>query len=106
MSAGTTPVSKSSELAPGEYLQSWPFNGLTREQAEKQAILELTLQRFADDMGVALGEVGKIVERITDAFRRIGLVAGEQPTDPRERALQARRNRGTGPAAPKAWHKR
>lgn len=106
MSAGTSPVSKPSELAPGKCLQAWPFNGLTREQAEKQAILELTLQRFAVEVGKSLAEVGKVVERITDAFKQAGLVAGEQPTDPRERALQARRNRGTGPAAPKAWHKR
>ena len=76
------------------------------QQAEHEAIRQLVLQRAAAEMGYSLSELGKTIERVAEALRDAGLVAVEQPTDPRERALWARRNKGTGPATPAAWHKR
>lgn len=76
------------------------------EQAEREAIWQLTLQRAAAEMGRSLSELGKTIERVAEALRDAGIVAETPPTEPRERALWARRNRGTGPATPAAWHQR
>lgn len=114
------PVSVSTGLPPGVYLQrasvalpsprppvklAGAYVG-TRQVSEAAAIWNLTLQRFADEMSMSLREVGKVVERINEAWRDAGIVAEEPPTEPRERALWVKRNRGTGPATPAAWHRR
>lgn len=65
-----------------------------------ESVVRLT--RAVDDAMVTmkrtLTEVGRVASRVGVTLRDAGLLPDEPPTDPRKRALWARRNRSTGPA--------
>lgn len=75
-------------------------------QVQAKADWQAVFERAAEELGRSLSNFGQGIVQALEALRDAGLVAEEQPTDPRERALWAKRNRGTGPATPAAWHKR
>lgn len=64
------------------------------------------LQAFADAGSVSLQSVGEAFSRVAESMSGLRICEEEPPTDPRERALWAKSNRGYGPEAPKSWRKR
>ena len=55
---------------------------------------EQIAQAFAD----AMGETADSVHRFIESLQCADVILTPAPTDPRERALWAKQNRGTGPA--------
>ncbi len=76
-------------------------SSLTRWRAVRDSI-QTVMRQMVD----AINGTAPQVERLRDALRQAGQLPEEPPTDPRARALWARRNRSTGPSRPAAGHAR
>lgn len=72
--------------------------GLAESVAHLRDVRRL-MQQFAEAITTTHGQVQQLL-------RSAGAIPEEPPTDPRERALWARRHRSTGPSRPAAGHAR
>lgn len=103
MSKPSDGLSKPTELGPGEYIIS-PMD--LEQLLHLKAALAQGLQEFLVALRPAAVRAAAALNGLGEALQQAGLVADVPPSDPRERALWAARSRGTGPAVPKAWHRR
>lgn len=56
------------------------------------------MRSLINGMSAAFLDAARAMQPFFDGLRRAGVIDESSPADPRERALAARRNRGTGPA--------
>lgn len=85
-------------LRPVQFVEQTVRVELTPEQRELVGAVFIDTARA---FGLVVRQVVEAVTELARQFQAAGLIPPPAPVDPMQRALEARRNRNTGPAAPR-----